>query len=96
MYTYDYNHNLIIIVVAIIILVLCEIIPKTIVRQFSNKSLLIVSPFLLTFRFILFPLLILFKKFQIKSHKSDKEIEREKSIELREDIQHFYEHADFS
>ena len=90
------NHNLIIVLVAIVILVLCEIIPKTIVRQFSNKSLLIVSPLLLTFRFILFPLLILFKKFQIKSHKSDKEIEREKSVELREDIQHFYEHADDS
>ena len=73
-----------------------EIIPKTIVRQFSNRSLLIVSPLLLIFRYILFPLLILFKKFQIKSHKSDKEIEREKSIELREDIQHFYEHADDS
>ena len=90
------NHNLIIVLVAIVILVLCEIIPKTIVRQFSNKSLLIVSPLLLTFRFILFPLLILFKKFQIKSHKSDKEIEREKSVELREDIKHFYEHADDS
>ena len=59
------NHNLIIVIVAIIILVLCEIIPKTIVRQFSNKSLLIVSPLLLTFRFILFPLLILFKNISI-------------------------------
>lgn len=90
------NHNLIIVIVAIIILVLCEIIPKTIVRQFSNKSLLIVSPPLLIFKYLLFPLLILFKKFQIKSHKSDKEIEREKSIELREDIQHFYKHVDDS
>ena len=49
------HKTLIPVIIALIILLFAEIIPKSIVRQFSNVSLLILSPLLYLFGIILYP-----------------------------------------
>ena len=90
------NSVSIVLLVAVTILVFCEIIPKTIVKQFSNTSLLKVSPILIFSKYIFYPISIVLKQLIMNSHKSDIAIQSEKAEELREDIQHVYEHADDS
>jgi len=51
------------IIISLVILMFAEIIPKSIVRQFSNITLLLFSPILFFFGIILYPIYFLFNLF---------------------------------
>ena len=53
-------HQLIVVPIAAIILLFGEILPKTIIREYSNIMLLILSPILYIFYLIFLPLVFLF------------------------------------
>jgi len=83
------------IIISLVILLFAEIIPKSIIRQFSNSTLLIISPLLYGFGIILYPIYSLFKLFTIKN--SENSIFKNKGHDyIRDDIQHVYEHVDNS
>ena len=59
----DYKYEGILFVpIALIILIFGEILPKTIIREYSNIMLLILSPILYTFYIIFFPVVFIFNK----------------------------------
>ena len=83
------------ILISIIILLFAEIIPKSIIRQFSNATLLIISPLLYFFGLILHPIYNLSSFFV--NRNSDNSIFKNKGRDyIRDDIQHIYEHVDKS
>ncbi len=61
--------NLLFIPIALIILIFGEILPKTIIREYSNIMLLILSPILYTFYIIFFPVVFIFKKINFMDRK---------------------------
>ena len=81
------------IIISLVILMFAEIIPKSIVRQFSNITLLLFSPILFFFGIILYPIYFLFNLFI----KPNTEISIFKEHDyMRDDIQHIYRHVDKS
>ena len=82
------------IIIAFSILLFAEIIPKTIVREFSNVYLLIISPILYLFGFIIYPFYLVFDFFTSKSDSSI--FSESKHDYARDDIQHIYKHVDKS
>ena len=59
----DYRYeSMLFIPIALIILIFGEILPKTIIREYSNIMLLILSPILYIFYIIFFPIVFLFNK----------------------------------
>tara|TARA_A100000164_G_scaffold48106_1_gene36747 strand:- start:3495 stop:4703 length:1209 start_codon:yes stop_codon:yes gene_type:complete len=83
------------IIISILILLFAEIIPKSIIRQFSNATLLIISPILYTIGMILGPIYKTSKIFL--NINSDDSIFKSKDHDyIRDDIQHVYEHVDKS
>ena len=83
------------IIISLVILLFAEIIPKSIIRQFSNATLLIISPLLYVFGIILYPIYSLFELFTKKN--SENSIFKNKGHDyIRDDIQHVYEHVDKS
>jgi len=83
------------IIISLVILLFAEIIPKSIIRQFSNTTLLIISPLLYVFGIILYPIYSLFELFTKKSPENS--IFKNKGHDyMRDDIQHVYEHVDKS
>ena len=83
------------IIISLVILLFAEIIPKSIIRQFSNATLLIISPLLYVFGIILYPIYSLFELFTKKN--SENSIFKNKGHDyIRDDIQHIYEHVDNS
>ena len=52
--------NILFIPIALIILIFGEILPKTIIREYSNIMLLVLSPILYTFYLIFFPFVFIF------------------------------------
>ena len=56
--------SMIIPVISILILIFAEVLPKTISKEYSNTTLLILTPMLIVFKIILYPLVYIFTKFQ--------------------------------
>lgn len=81
------------IIISLVILMFAEIIPKSIIRQFSNITLLLFSPILFFFGIILYPIYFLFNLF-IKPN-TETSIFKEHDY-MRDDIQHIYRHVDKS
>ena len=83
------------IIISILILLFAEIIPKSIIRQFSNATLLLISPILYTIGMILAPV---YKgaKFFININSDDSIFKSKDHDYIRDDIQHVYEHVDKS
>ena len=83
------------IIISLVILLFSEIIPKSIIRQFSNATLLIISPLLYGFGIILYPIYSLFELFT-KKNSEDSIFKNKEHDYMRDDIQHIYEHVDKS
>ena len=91
-----FKEGFIFIIIALIILLFAEIIPKSIVRQFSNISLLILSPLLYVCGLILYPFYYIFNNI-FSNEISENSIFKNKDHDyLRGDIQYIYEHVDTS
>ena len=84
---------MVVIIISLLILMFAEIIPKSIIRQFSNIALLLFSPILFIFGIILYPIYFLFNLFIKPSSNSS--IFKEHDY-MRDDIQHVYKHVDES
>ena len=88
--------NLAFIPIAIIILLIGEILPKTIIREYSNIMLLIRSPIIQFFYFIFYPIVIIFNKFNWSNSKLFlKKLNNQKELK-REEFQHLYEQIEDS
>ena len=88
------SSNIAFIPIAIIILLLGEILPKTIIREYSNIMILILSPIIQLFYFIFYPLVIVLNKFNWTNTKSYlKQLSKQKEIK-REEFQHLYEQVE--
>ena len=61
--------NILFIPIALIILIFGEILPKTIIREYSNIMLLVLSPILYIFYIIFFPVVFIFKKINFMDRK---------------------------
>ena len=72
-----------------------EIIPKSIIRQFSNATLLIISPILYTIGIILAPIYKT-SKFFLNINSDDSIFKSRDHDYIRDDIQHVYEHVNKS
>ena len=83
------------IIISVIILLFAEIIPKSIIRQFSNITLLIISPILYTIGIILAPIYNL-AKFFVNINSNDSIFKSKDHDYIRDDIQHVYEHVNKS
>ena len=91
-----FAQEFIFIIIALVILLFAEIIPKSIVRQFSNVSLLALSPLLYVFGIILHPFYYIFNNI-FSNEISENSIFKNKDHDyLRDDIQYIYEHVDKS
>ena len=91
-----FAQEFIFIIIALVILLFAEIIPKSIVRQFSNVSLLALSPLLYVFGIILHPFYYIFNNI-FSNEMSENSIFKNKDHDyLRDDIQYIYEHVDKS
>ncbi|MBC8214045.1 MAG: HlyC/CorC family transporter [Candidatus Marinimicrobia bacterium] len=88
-------HPIVIIsIISLIILLVGEILPKSIVREFSNISLLILSPGLYFFGIIFYPINFLLKKagwMKIAETPTKTTVSQEQE---RDDLQNLYEQAD--
>ena len=91
-----FAQEFIFIIIALIILLFAEIIPKSIVRQFSNISLLILSPMLYIFGIILFPFFYIFNNIFSSDISKNSIFKNKEHDYLRDDIQYIYEHVDKS
>ena len=90
------HKTLIPVIIALIILLFAEIIPKSIVRQFSNVSLLVLSPLLYLFGVILYPFYYIFNNI-LSNEISENSIFKNKDHDyLRDDIEYIYKHVDKS
>ena len=91
-----FAREFIFIIIALILLLFAEIIPKSIVRQFSNISLLILSPLLYACGIILYPFYYIFNNI-FSNRISKNSIFKNKDHDyIRDDIQYIYEHVDKS
>ncbi len=89
-YNMTVYENILFIPIALIILIFGEILPKTIIREYSNIMLLILSPILYTFYLIFFPFVFIFYKINFINKRyviSKKELIEQKRSEF-EDIFH--------
>ena len=83
------------IIISLVILLFAEIIPKSIIRQFSNVTLLVISPLLYIFGIILYPISPIFYFF-IKKNSENSIFKNKEHDYIRDDIQHVYKHVDKS
>ncbi|MAQ43036.1 MAG: hypothetical protein CMG25_00875 [Candidatus Marinimicrobia bacterium] len=91
-----FAQEFIFVIIALIILLFAEIIPKSIVRQFSNVSLLAISPLLYVFGIILYPFYYIFNIFFSSDISKNSIFKNKEHDYLRDDIQYIYEHVDKS
>ncbi len=89
----SFSPQMIFLPISLCILLFGEILPKTIIREYANISIVIVSPFLIFSGFIMYPILFIIKKLGImdiaKNESSTGKLE-----EQRDDLQHVYEQID--
>ena len=81
---------MIMIPIAIIILLFGEILPKTIIREYANISIVILSPILIISRLLMFPILFIIKKFGFMD-VTENQSSADKLEEKRDDLQFVYE-----
>ncbi|MBT5078920.1 MAG: DUF21 domain-containing protein, partial [Candidatus Marinimicrobia bacterium] len=85
--------QMIVIPIAMIILLFGEILPKTIIREYANIGIVILSPILIISRIMMFPILYIIKKFGFmdvtETQSTSDELE-----EKRDDLQFVYEQVD--
>ena len=91
-----FAQEFIFIIIALVILLFAEIIPKSIVRQFSNISLLILSPLLYVCGIILYPFYYIFNNIFSNQIPKDSIFKNKEHDYIRDDIQYIYEHVDKS
>ncbi|MAZ68052.1 MAG: hypothetical protein CMG49_01480 [Candidatus Marinimicrobia bacterium] len=80
-----FNENIVFLPIALIILVFGEILPKTIIREYSNIMLLVFSPILYFFYVIFYPIVYLFNKINVVNNNvviSKKDLIEEKRNEF--------------
>ena len=77
--------------ISIIILLFGELIPKTIIREYSNIMLMILSPLMLIFYYLFFPVVFIFNKFNIFNKKIYLSIKNEKKNLKRQEVKNVYE-----
>jgi CBS domain containing-hemolysin-like protein len=65
--TFNFSENLLFIPIALIILIFGEILPKTLIRDYSNIMLLFLSPILYIFYIIFYPLVMMINKINIRN-----------------------------
>jgi putative hemolysin len=82
--------QMIVIPIAIIILLFGEILPKTIIREYANIGIVILSPILIISRIIMFPILFIIKKLGFKD-VTETQSSADKLEEKRDDLQFVYE-----
>ena len=92
----EISTNLIFIPIAIIILLIGEILPKTIIREYANIMLLVLSPFFKISYYFFYPLVIILNKFNWSNKKLYiKDFSKAKERK-RLEFQHLYEKVDDS
>ena len=86
--------GLIVIPIAAIILLLGEILPKTVIRDYSNTGLMVLSPFLKFSYFLFSPLVIPLRHTGWMNISENIRSSSEHMEEKRDDIQHAYEQVE--
>jgi CBS domain containing-hemolysin-like protein len=85
-----FSPQMIVVPITIIILLFGEILPKTIIREYANIGIVILSPILITSRILMLPILYIIKKLGFidvtETQSSTDELE-----EKRDDLQHVYQ-----
>tara|TARA_S200000501_G_scaffold89229_2_gene82327 strand:+ start:72122 stop:73336 length:1215 start_codon:yes stop_codon:yes gene_type:complete len=79
--------------ISIVILLFGEIIPKTIIREYSNIMLVIMSPLMISFYYIFYPIVFIFNKFNIFNNEVYLNIKNEKKNLKRQEVKNVYEQA---
>lgn len=87
-------NEFIIIPITIIILLFGEILPKTIMRDYSNIGLITIAPFLKISYYIFYPVVIILHKSGWINITENIRNPKEELNEKRDDIQHAYEQVD--
>ena len=87
-------HQLIVLPIAAIILLFGEILPKSIMQQYANVGLMILSPFLKCSYYIFYPLIFILRLTGWMSVSERFSSTKEEIEEKRDDIQHAYEQVD--
>ena len=80
--------------ISIIILLFGEILPKTIIRQYSNIMLMALSPIMIVFYYLFYPIVFVFNKFNIFNKEIYLNIKNEKKNIKRQEVKDVYEQAD--
>ena len=80
--------------ISMVILLFGEIIPKTIIREYSNIMLMILSPIMILFYYIFYPIVFIFNKFNIFNKKIYLNIKSEEKNINRQEVKNVYEQAD--
>ncbi len=87
-------HQLIVIPITVIILLFGEILPKSIMQQYANSGLMILSPFLKCSYYLFYPIVLILRYTGWMS-VSERFSRTEEAIEeKRDDLQHAYEQVD--
>tara|TARA_B100000579_G_scaffold359568_1_gene316361 strand:+ start:182 stop:1393 length:1212 start_codon:yes stop_codon:yes gene_type:complete len=88
------SSKLVFIPITIIILLMGEILPKTIIREYSNIMLLTLSPFLRFFYVIFYPIVQILNSFNLADKKVYFNNLNEQKDKKRLEFQHLYEQVD--
>ena len=85
------SDSMIIPVISILILIFGEVLPKTISKEYSNTTLLILTPLLVAFKVIFYPLIYIITKFEfnVKANEDSQMYEDDE----RDDLEHVYKQA---
>tara|TARA_Y100001980_G_C14553174_1_gene338175 strand:- start:2517 stop:3680 length:1164 start_codon:yes stop_codon:yes gene_type:complete len=85
------SDSMIIPVISILILIFAEVLPKTISKEYSNTTLLILTPLLVAFKVIFYPLIYIITKFEfnVKANEDSQMYEDDE----RDDLEHVYKQA---
>ena len=85
------SDSMIIPVISILFLIFAEVLPKTISKEYSNTTLLILTPLLIAFKVIFYPLIYIITKFEfsVKANEDSKMYEDDE----RDDLEHVYRQA---
>ena len=78
--------------ISILILIFAEVLPKTISTEYSNTSLLVLTPLLYFFKYLFYPLILLLSAFNFIT-KGIVEEEKTTDDEERDDLEHVYKEA---
>ena len=88
------SSKLVFIPITIIILLMGEILPKTIIREYSNIMLLTLSPFLRFFYVVFYPIVQILNSFNLADKKVYFNNLNEQKDKKRLEFQHLYEQVD--